>query len=162
MEGWCEGLASEWQEFCWNRLWSGLQWMLFPCGKSVTVNRPLHCLNCNISYFNSLFLNLTGKYLLPNATGQQLWQPVETTNLVRMRYQTFGQSAPSLTASLVSNFFSMLEMYQKKIYLCVSWWEGGDQTKVYFHTNLSSLYCIFEVLNACLHTTLLNMLSAAE
>ncbi|NWV35182.1 MAST4 kinase, partial [Grantiella picta] len=43
---------------------------------------------------------LTGKYLLPNATGQQLWQPIETTNLVRMRYQTLGQSAPSLTASL--------------------------------------------------------------
>ncbi|NXQ37953.1 MAST4 kinase, partial [Catharus fuscescens] len=43
---------------------------------------------------------LTGKYLLPSATGQQLWQPVETTNLVRMRYQTLGQSAPSLTASL--------------------------------------------------------------
>ncbi|NXI78933.1 MAST4 kinase, partial [Rhipidura dahli] len=43
---------------------------------------------------------LTGKYLLPSATGQQLWQPTETTNLVRMRYQTFGQSAPSLTASL--------------------------------------------------------------
>ncbi|NWT14866.1 MAST4 kinase, partial [Vireo altiloquus] len=48
----------------------------------------------------SLFLNLTGKYLLPSATGQQLWQPLETTNLVRMRYQTLGQSAPSLTASL--------------------------------------------------------------
>ncbi|XP_041884148.1 microtubule-associated serine/threonine-protein kinase 4 isoform X4 [Corvus kubaryi] len=43
---------------------------------------------------------LTGKYLLPSATGQQLWQPIETTNLVRMHYQTFGQSAPSLTASL--------------------------------------------------------------
>ncbi|XP_071437556.1 microtubule-associated serine/threonine-protein kinase 4 isoform X2 [Pithys albifrons albifrons] len=43
---------------------------------------------------------LTGKYLLPCATGQQLWQPVESSNLVRMRYQTFGQSAPSLTASL--------------------------------------------------------------
>ncbi|NWV28620.1 MAST4 kinase, partial [Origma solitaria] len=43
---------------------------------------------------------LTGKYLLPSATGQQLWQPIETTNLVRMRYQTLGQSAPSLTASL--------------------------------------------------------------
>ncbi|NXA84726.1 MAST4 kinase, partial [Thryothorus ludovicianus] len=48
----------------------------------------------------SLFLNLTGKYLLPSATGQQLWQQIETTNLVRMRYQTLGQSAPSLTASL--------------------------------------------------------------
>ncbi|XP_072714838.1 microtubule-associated serine/threonine-protein kinase 4 isoform X2 [Ciconia boyciana] len=43
---------------------------------------------------------LTGKYLLPNATGQQLWQPAETSNLVRMRYQAHGQSAPSLTASL--------------------------------------------------------------
>ncbi|KAM6362862.1 microtubule-associated serine/threonine-protein kinase 4 isoform 2-T2 [Pluvialis apricaria] len=43
---------------------------------------------------------LTGKYLLPNATGQQLWQPTETSNLVRMHYQALGQSAPSLTASL--------------------------------------------------------------
>ncbi|NXE05509.1 MAST4 kinase, partial [Lophotis ruficrista] len=43
---------------------------------------------------------LTGKYLLPNATGQQLWQPAESSNLVRMRYQTFGQSAPSLTVNL--------------------------------------------------------------
>ncbi|XP_071658754.1 microtubule-associated serine/threonine-protein kinase 4 isoform X7 [Patagioenas fasciata] len=43
---------------------------------------------------------LTGKYLLPSATGQQLWQSAETSNLVRMRYQALGQSAPSLTASL--------------------------------------------------------------
>ncbi|KAM6392010.1 microtubule-associated serine/threonine-protein kinase 4-like [Rhynochetos jubatus] len=41
---------------------------------------------------------LTGKYLLPNGPGQQLWQPAETSNLVRMRYQMLGQSAPSLTA----------------------------------------------------------------
>ncbi|NXM07230.1 MAST4 kinase, partial [Tyrannus savana] len=44
--------------------------------------------------------NLTGKYLLPSATGEQLWQPIEASNLIRMRYQTLGQSAPSLTASL--------------------------------------------------------------
>lgn len=113
VKGWCEGQASEWQEFCWNLLWSGLQWKMFYSGKSVTVNCTLHCLICNIAYLNSLFLNFTGKYLLPSATGQQLWQPVETTNLVRMRYQTLGQSAPSLTASLVSNFFWVLEMYQK-------------------------------------------------
>ncbi|KAM4638797.1 microtubule-associated serine/threonine-protein kinase 4-like [Amazona ochrocephala] len=43
---------------------------------------------------------LTGKYLLLRATGQQLWQPAETSNLVRMRYQALGQSAPSLTANL--------------------------------------------------------------
>ncbi|NXA44937.1 MAST4 kinase, partial [Nothocercus julius] len=43
---------------------------------------------------------LTGEYLLPSAVGQQLWQPAETSNLVRMRSQALGQSAPSLSASL--------------------------------------------------------------
>ncbi|XP_008934334.1 PREDICTED: microtubule-associated serine/threonine-protein kinase 4-like, partial [Merops nubicus] len=43
---------------------------------------------------------LTGKYLLPSANGQQVCQSEETSNLVRMRYQALGQSAPSLTASL--------------------------------------------------------------
>ncbi|XP_067425229.1 microtubule-associated serine/threonine-protein kinase 4 isoform X2 [Emydura macquarii macquarii] len=43
---------------------------------------------------------LTGRYLLPNAIAQQSWQPAETSNLVRMRSQALGQSAPSLTASL--------------------------------------------------------------
>ncbi|XP_062828433.1 microtubule-associated serine/threonine-protein kinase 4 isoform X3 [Anolis carolinensis] len=43
---------------------------------------------------------LTGRYLLPNAVTQQSWQNGETSNLVRMRSQTLGQSAPSLTASL--------------------------------------------------------------
>ncbi|XP_063996785.1 microtubule-associated serine/threonine-protein kinase 4 isoform X3 [Pogoniulus pusillus] len=43
---------------------------------------------------------MTGKYLLPTAPGQQLWQSAESSNLVRMRYQVLGQSAPSLTAGL--------------------------------------------------------------
>ncbi|XP_037228538.1 microtubule-associated serine/threonine-protein kinase 4 [Falco rusticolus] len=46
--------------------------------------------------FYTVFLNLTGKYLLPNATGQQLWRPSETSNLVRIHYQALGQSAPTL------------------------------------------------------------------
>ncbi|XP_048875472.1 microtubule-associated serine/threonine-protein kinase 3 isoform X7 [Brienomyrus brachyistius] len=42
---------------------------------------------------------LTGKYLLPYAS-PQLAPTMETSNLVRMRTQTLGKSAPSLTASL--------------------------------------------------------------
>ncbi|XP_026246658.2 microtubule-associated serine/threonine-protein kinase 4-like [Urocitellus parryii] len=46
---------------------------------------------------------LTGRYLLPNAVAGQAWPAsAETSNLVRMRSQALGQSAPSLTASLVS------------------------------------------------------------
>lgn len=49
------------------------------------------------------FLLLTGRYLLPNPVAGQAWPPsAETSNLVRMRSQALGQSAPSLTASLVS------------------------------------------------------------
>ncbi|XP_054979931.1 microtubule-associated serine/threonine-protein kinase 4 isoform X3 [Sorex araneus] len=44
---------------------------------------------------------LTGRYLLPNPVAGQAWSAsVETSNLVRMRSQALGQSAPSLTASL--------------------------------------------------------------
>ncbi|XP_011835856.1 PREDICTED: uncharacterized protein LOC105539988 [Mandrillus leucophaeus] len=46
---------------------------------------------------------LTGRYLLPNPVAGQAWPAsAETSNLVRMRSQALGQSAPSLTASLVS------------------------------------------------------------
>ncbi|XP_073761492.1 microtubule-associated serine/threonine-protein kinase 4 isoform X2 [Callorhinus ursinus] len=44
---------------------------------------------------------LTGRYLLPNPVAGQAWPTsTETSNLVRMRSQALGQSAPSLTASL--------------------------------------------------------------
>uniref|UniRef100_A0A8C3SPB8 non-specific serine/threonine protein kinase n=1 Tax=Chelydra serpentina TaxID=8475 RepID=A0A8C3SPB8_CHESE len=57
----------------------------------------------------SLASSLSGKQLLPlsssvhSGVGQSIWQPAgETSNLVRMRNQSLGQSAPSLTAGLVS------------------------------------------------------------
>ncbi|KAM5260409.1 microtubule-associated serine/threonine-protein kinase 4 isoform 6-T6 [Hipposideros larvatus] len=44
---------------------------------------------------------LTGRYLLPNPVEGQAWSvSADTSNLVRMRSQALGQSAPSLTASL--------------------------------------------------------------
>ncbi|XP_074859373.1 microtubule-associated serine/threonine-protein kinase 2 isoform X1 [Carettochelys insculpta] len=55
----------------------------------------------------SLASSLSGKQLLPlsssvhSGVGQSIWQPSgETSNLVRMRNQSLGQSAPSLTAGL--------------------------------------------------------------
>uniref|UniRef100_A0A8D0DXZ5 non-specific serine/threonine protein kinase n=1 Tax=Salvator merianae TaxID=96440 RepID=A0A8D0DXZ5_SALMN len=55
----------------------------------------------------SLASSLSGKQLLPLSTsmhsgvGQSAWQPSgESSNLVRMRNQSLGQSAPSLTAGL--------------------------------------------------------------
>lgn len=87
----------------------------------LAVNCLLYCLICNIKCFNTLFLNLTGKYLLPNGNGQQLWQPAETSNLVRMRCQALGQSAPSLTVSSVSNFFKAMSIQQQqKNISCIS------------------------------------------
>ncbi|XP_025062909.1 microtubule-associated serine/threonine-protein kinase 2-like [Alligator sinensis] len=55
----------------------------------------------------SLASSLSGKQLLPlsnsvhSGVGQSVWQPYgDTSNLVRMRNQSLGQSAPSLTAGL--------------------------------------------------------------
>ncbi|XP_064135759.1 microtubule-associated serine/threonine-protein kinase 4-like [Loxodonta africana] len=48
---------------------------------------------------------LTGRYLLSNPVAGQAWPAsTETSNLVRMRSQALGQSAPLLTANLVSDY----------------------------------------------------------
>ncbi|KAM7320924.1 hypothetical protein ACRRTK_020177 [Alexandromys fortis] len=52
-----------------------------------------------------------GRYLLPNPVAGQAWPAsAETSNLVRMRSQSLGQSAPSLTASL----FSFFHLFSKR------------------------------------------------
>lgn len=61
------------------------------------------------NYRNVFCLLFEGKQLLPlsssvhSSVGQVTWQSTgEASNLVRMRNQSLGQSAPSLTAGLVS------------------------------------------------------------
>ncbi|XP_051875217.1 microtubule-associated serine/threonine-protein kinase 4 isoform X3 [Pristis pectinata] len=69
-------------------------------GKTLKFNRQL---SEDARYLRrgSLGGALTGKYLLPATSAQVSWQQtMESTNLVRMRSQALGQSAPSLTASL--------------------------------------------------------------
>ncbi|ETE69422.1 Microtubule-associated serine/threonine-protein kinase 4, partial [Ophiophagus hannah] len=64
-------------------------------GKSLKFKRQL-----SEDVLTIIFVLLAGRYLLPNAVTQHSWQTGETSNLVRMRTQALGQSAPSLTASL--------------------------------------------------------------
>lgn len=62
--------------------------------------RKCFCSACPYIVFS---LTPTGRYLLPTPVAGQAWSAsAETSNLVRMRNQALGQSAPSLTASLVS------------------------------------------------------------
>ncbi|XP_028589441.2 microtubule-associated serine/threonine-protein kinase 2 isoform X2 [Podarcis muralis] len=74
-------------------------------GKS-KIHRQLSQDDCKLQR-GSLASSLSGKQLLPLSTsmhsgvGQAAWQPSgESSNLVRMRNQSLGQSAPSLTAGL--------------------------------------------------------------
>nr|XP_056700019.1 microtubule-associated serine/threonine-protein kinase 2 isoform X2 [Euleptes europaea] len=74
-------------------------------GKS-KLHRQLSQDDCKLRR-GSLTSSLSGKQLLPLSTsmhsgvGQSSWQPSgESSNLVRMRNQSLGQSAPSLTAGL--------------------------------------------------------------
>ncbi|KAL1783255.1 microtubule-associated serine serine/threonine-protein kinase 4 isoform X1 [Sigmodon hispidus] len=69
-------------------------------GKSLKYKRPLSGDGKQLRR-GSLGGALTGRYLLPNPVAGQAWPAsAETSNLVRMRSQALGQSAPSLTASL--------------------------------------------------------------
>ncbi|MCJ8729758.1 hypothetical protein PDJAM_G00110270 [Pangasius djambal] len=79
---------------------------------------------------SSMAAGLTGKQLLPlsssmhSGVSQLAWQQQagEPNNLIRMRNQTLGQSAPSLTAGLVSVFSHPDALSQKLIptYTCNS------------------------------------------
>nr|XP_021489085.1 microtubule-associated serine/threonine-protein kinase 2-like [Meriones unguiculatus] len=80
-----------------------------PTGK-VKLQRQLSQDDCKLRR-GSLASSLSGKQLLPlsssvhSSVGQVTWQSTgEASNLVRMRNQSLGQSAPSLTAGLDSNF----------------------------------------------------------
>ncbi|KAM9330985.1 microtubule-associated serine/threonine-protein kinase 4 [Gastrophryne carolinensis] len=72
----------------------------FKTGKNVKYKKQLNE-DGRLLRRGSLGGALTGRYLLPPGTPQQAWPASnETSNLVRMRSQALGQSAPSLTASL--------------------------------------------------------------
>ncbi|XP_053325907.1 microtubule-associated serine/threonine-protein kinase 2 isoform X2 [Spea bombifrons] len=78
---------------------------LFSSTGKVKLHRQLSQDDCKLRR-GSLASSLTGKQLLPlsnsvhSGVSQLTWQPpAESSNLVRMRNQCLGQSAPSLTAS---------------------------------------------------------------
>ncbi|XP_063795569.1 microtubule-associated serine/threonine-protein kinase 2-like isoform X2 [Pseudophryne corroboree] len=79
---------------------------LFSSTGKVKLHRQLSQDDCKLRR-GSLTSTLTGKQLLPlsnsvhGGVAQLTWQPPgESSNLVRMRNQSLGQSAPSLTAGL--------------------------------------------------------------
>ncbi|KAF2978016.1 hypothetical protein EK904_011530, partial [Melospiza melodia maxima] len=77
---------------------------IFSSAGKTKLHRQLSQDDCKLRR-GSLASSLSGKQLLPlsnsvhSGVGQTLWQPPgDTSNLVRMRNQSLGQSAPSLTA----------------------------------------------------------------
>lgn len=90
---------------------------------------------------NVFCLVFEGKQLLPlsssvhSSVGQVTWQSTgEASNLVRMRNQSLGQSAPSLTAGLVS-------VYSVKI-----WGSSRNESLVLiYHIVICSVF-IFRIL----------------
>uniref|UniRef100_A0A8C3CGB2 non-specific serine/threonine protein kinase n=1 Tax=Cairina moschata TaxID=8855 RepID=A0A8C3CGB2_CAIMO len=79
---------------------------IFSSGGKTKLHRQLSQDDCKLRR-GSLASSLSGKQLLPlsnsvhSGVGQTIWQPPgDTSNLVRMRNQSLGQSAPSLTAGL--------------------------------------------------------------
>ncbi|NWW83166.1 MAST2 kinase, partial [Climacteris rufus] len=81
---------------------------IFSSAGKTKLHRQLSQDDCKLRR-GSLASSLSGKQLLPlsnsvhSGVGQTMWQPPgDTSNLVRMRNQSLGQSAPSLTAGLVS------------------------------------------------------------
>uniref|UniRef100_A0A8C0V0L3 non-specific serine/threonine protein kinase n=1 Tax=Cyanistes caeruleus TaxID=156563 RepID=A0A8C0V0L3_CYACU len=87
---------------------------IFSSAGKTKLHRQLSQDDCKLRR-GSLASSLSGKQLLPlsnsvhSGVGQTIWQPPgDTSNLVRMRNQSLGQSAPSLTAGLVSEISSPL------------------------------------------------------
>ncbi|XP_068809110.1 microtubule-associated serine/threonine-protein kinase 2 isoform X6 [Struthio camelus] len=79
---------------------------IFSSAGKTKLHRQLSQDDCKLRR-GSLASSLSGKQLLPlsnsvhSGVGQTTWQPPgDTSNLVRMRNQSLGQSAPSLTAGL--------------------------------------------------------------
>ncbi|XP_025889461.1 microtubule-associated serine/threonine-protein kinase 2 isoform X2 [Nothoprocta perdicaria] len=79
---------------------------IFSSAGKTKLHRQLSQDDCKLRR-GSLAGSLSGKQLLPlsnsvhSGVGQTVWQPPgDTSNLVRMRNQSLGQSAPSLTAGL--------------------------------------------------------------
>ncbi|NXF30610.1 MAST2 kinase, partial [Nyctibius bracteatus] len=79
---------------------------IFASAGKTKLHRQLSQDDCKLRR-GSLASSLSGKQLLPlsnsvhSGVGQTIWQPPgDTSNLVRMRNQSLGQSAPSLTAGL--------------------------------------------------------------